>query len=460
MRMETHSLLLVFEYGDIVEMNKFYSLAGAALIIAALMGSATAAIFSLTQTIDDPTATQFAGDQFGAAVAIGGNKLLIGAPGDSTTGFGRGQAHLYDASTGALLRTFNDPAVTSVLGSVVERNQFGDSVAIDGNNLVISASNDSTNGFGAGRAYQFDATTGNLLNTFNDPTPSGSGGFGNSIAINSNNVLIGDQNDDTGGTSGGQVHQFDATTGALLRTFNDPTPTAGGRFGVSVAVDGNNVLIGNENFDTLGTTGQVYQFDATTGALLRTFSDPTPPPSLALGGDSFGKTVAVSGNLILIGDEDDDTNGLNNGQVHLFDATTGALLQTFISPGGPLASNLNFGISVDIDGNNILIGELPTSNIAKSYLFDALTGNLLDVLSYTISTASAFNITVALDGGNALIGFPEENTNGFVVGRAFLFTADDVPVSVVPLPAALPLFGSGLAVMGFFGWRRKRRRTT
>ena len=27
----------------------------------------------------------------------------------------------------------------------------------------------------------------------------------------------------------------------------------------------------------------------------------------------------------------------------------------------------------------------------------------------------------------------------------------------VPLPAALPLFGTGLAVMGFIGWRRKRR---
>jgi len=29
-------------------------------------------------------------------------------------------------------------------------------------------------------------------------------------------------------------------------------------------------------------------------------------------------------------------------------------------------------------------------------------------------------------------------------------------ISVVPLPAALPLFGSGLAIMGFIGWRRKR----
>lgn len=31
------------------------------------------------------------------------------------------------------------------------------------------------------------------------------------------------------------------------------------------------------------------------------------------------------------------------------------------------------------------------------------------------------------------------------------------PVSQVPVPAALPLFGTGLAVMGFVGWRRKRK---
>ncbi|WP_373084491.1 VPLPA-CTERM sorting domain-containing protein [Sneathiella sp.] len=34
---------------------------------------------------------------------------------------------------------------------------------------------------------------------------------------------------------------------------------------------------------------------------------------------------------------------------------------------------------------------------------------------------------------------------------------DDVRISAVPLPAALPLYGAGLAAMGFMGWRRKRK---
>ncbi len=32
-------------------------------------------------------------------------------------------------------------------------------------------------------------------------------------------------------------------------------------------------------------------------------------------------------------------------------------------------------------------------------------------------------------------------------------------VNPVPVPAALPLFGTGLAIMGLFGWRRKRKAT-
>lgn len=43
-----------------------------------------------------------------------------------------------------------------------------------------------------------------------------------------------------------------------------------------------------------------------------------------------------------------------------------------------------------------------------------------------------------------------------------IFTLDDGDVggggpSVVPLPAALPLYGAGLAIMGFIGWRKKRK---
>lgn len=43
-----------------------------------------------------------------------------------------------------------------------------------------------------------------------------------------------------------------------------------------------------------------------------------------------------------------------------------------------------------------------------------------------------------------------------VVGSSGIYSVERVSVPPVPVPAALPLFGTGLAVIGFIGWRRKR----
>lgn len=63
------------------------------------------------------------------------------------------------------------------------------------------------------------------------------------------------------------------------------------------------------------------------------------------------------------------------------------------------------------------------------------------ILSATVNLSSFVNV------------FPDNGFNEFVEVTLNYETA----VSVVPLPAALPLFGSGLAFMGFIGWRRKRK---
>jgi drug/metabolite transporter superfamily protein YnfA len=153
-----------------------------------------------------------------------------------------------------LQRTFDDPTPTSY-------DFFGGSVAVDGSYVLIGASGDNTNGGGVGQAHLFDATTGALLQTFDDPTPTSYDLFGWSVALDSQNVLIGVSGDDTNGGGVGQAHLFNAATGALLRTFDDPTPTSYDFFGGSVAVDGNNVLIGASSDDTNGkNVGQVHLF--------------------------------------------------------------------------------------------------------------------------------------------------------------------------------------------------------
>lgn len=58
-----------------------------------------------------------------------------------------------------------------------------------------------------------------------------------------------------------------------------------------------------------------------------TILNPTPEA-----GDNFGETVARVGNNVLVFASSDNTSAPDVGAVYLMDGTTGALLQTFLSP--------------------------------------------------------------------------------------------------------------------------------
>jgi hypothetical protein len=201
-------------------------------------------------------------------VAISDNLVLLGAPGDSTRGNGVGQAHLLDAATGNFLWTFNDPSPTPPGNPIFGGDGFGSSVAIDGNRVLIGAPYHTVNGVSVGQAHLFDAVSGELLHTFDDPTPSPGyfnsdigDSFGRSVAINGNFVLVGAHGDRTLGNYVGQAHLFDATTGELIKTFNDPHVTDADTFGSAVALDGNHVLIGSPGDDSIADgVGQVHLF--------------------------------------------------------------------------------------------------------------------------------------------------------------------------------------------------------
>ena len=67
----------------------------------------------------------------------------------------------------------------------------------------------------------------------------------------------------------------------------------------------------------------------------------------------------------------------------------------------------------------------------------------------------AINLTTALlTGGPLFLYIGEVGNNGEVAASAI--SISDTPVAT-PLPAALPLFASGAGVLGFLGWRRKRK---
>ncbi|MCA9170341.1 MAG: hypothetical protein KDB23_21835, partial [Planctomycetales bacterium] len=280
------------------------------------------------------------GDRFGRIVSFDDNKVLIGASNVEVNGVaGVGRAYLFDLTSGSLLQTFDDPLPTA-------GGHFGWGAAIDGNNVLVTAYQNDSAGDNVGQAYLFDAVSGDLRQTFRDPTPTDSDEFGHFAALDGNYVIVGAPTDDSHGMNVGQAHLFDVATGILLHTFNNPSPDEEDRFGHSVWVDGENVLIGawgaNEN------RGIAYLYNS-QGDLLQTFHDPTPTDA-----DMFSRELVIDGDLVLIGDMRDDTFGVDVGRAHLFDATTGRLLQSFDTP--TATGNGHFGRSVALDGNAVVIG--------------------------------------------------------------------------------------------------------
>ena len=339
-------------------------------------------------TLDDPTPGSGA---FGREVELSDNYLLVGNPWDNTNFTNAGQAHLFDATTGNLLQTFNDPtagaydylgtslgvsANYTVIGESIYvhvfdtatgnfvmtidnptgdfNSSFGGPIAVSGNYALIGAPSENvqvgqTTNFNIGAAYLYDLTdtnaNTNLIQTFNDPLITDMDYFGGALAIDGNLAVIGSTGHDYSGSSThGQAHVFDIMTGNLVSTLDHPDLVNGANnFGRSVDIDGNYVIVGADGSDQPIEEGQAFVFDAQTGNLLTTIDDPTTGFTQ---GDFFGGSVAISDGLLLVGSERDDFDNTFNGHTYLYDLD-GNLLQTLTNPEPGNSSSFGGGLSFD-----------------------------------------------------------------------------------------------------------------
>ena len=315
------------------------------------------------QTYNNPNAHgTSADDQFGYSVAISGNFLVVGAYCEGEAGGAySGKVYIFDVTTGSLLHTLNNPNAYGTSGD----DQFGYSVSVDGNYAIVGTPLEDDGGITSGKAYIFDATTGSLLRTLNNPnaySTSANDWFGISVAISGNLAVVGAHNEgDAGGAYSGKAYIFDVTTSSLLHTLHNPNAygtSTSDIFGISVAISGNRVVVGALYEDDAGGTnsGKAYIFDATTGSLLHTLHNPSAYDTGA--GDQFGKAVAISGNYAIVGAYgEDDAGGTQSGKAYIFDVTTGSLLHTLHNPNAyGTSANDNFGFSVAISGNRVVVG--------------------------------------------------------------------------------------------------------
>jgi FG-GAP repeat len=242
-------------------------------------------------------------------VAGFGDDVLVGAAGEDIGERDAGAAYLFDGATGQLVLTIQNP--TPAIGDA-----FGSAITSVENNIAIAAAFDGTASVNGGAVYLFDGN-GNLIATLVSPRPVEFSGFGSALAAFGDDLLVAEQRGFTGVRRAGVVHLFDGSTGAFIRSFFNPTPQDFELFGNSLAVSGNNVLVGAlRNIRGNSFLGAAYLFDGTTGALTATFLN--PDRSLQ---DSFANQVAVIGNSVLISSpfqSSDPVNISEDGVAYLF----------------------------------------------------------------------------------------------------------------------------------------------
>jgi len=384
--------------------------------------TADAASFALGDELFKLTASDAAsGDRFGESVAISGNTAIVGSHRDDDAGGSSGSAFLFDATTGSQLFKLT---ASDAAGS----DQFGLSVGISGNAAIVGAKGNGDAGGFSGSAYLFDVATGNQLHKLTASDAEASDVFGISVAISGNRAIVGATGDDDDGSNSGSAYLFDVATGNQLFKLTASDAASGDEFGGSVAISGNVAIVGAYLNDDAGNgSGSAYIFDVTTGNQLfkLTASD-------AISGAHFGTSVAISGTRAVVGAGTDNDVAFTAGSAYIFDVTTGN--QLFKLTASDAAAGDLFGTSVAINGSKAIVGALADDDAGdgsgSAYLFDAATGNQLYKLTASDAVAGAFfGVSVAISADVAIVGADERQALSNS-GSAYLFDAAEAPVPV------------------------------
>ena len=249
-------------------------------------------------------------DRFGYSVAIDGSTIVVGADWDDDAGSQSGSAYVFRTTDNGATWVQTAKLTAS---DATSNDLFGCAVAIYGDTIVVGAyAWTIRGGDGWGSAYVFRTTDGGAtylevaILTASDAAVGDN--FGCSVAIAADTVVVGARFDDVNGNDSGSVYVFRTTDGgatysqvAKLTADRALGHVAGDDFGDSVAIDGATVVVGVKDDDDGGTdSGAAIIFRTSDGGASYvkvaklTASD-------AAADDQFGKSVAIAGDTVVVG---------------------------------------------------------------------------------------------------------------------------------------------------------------
>jgi len=307
-------------------------------------------------------------DNFGDSVATSGNWILVGAPGDDEVDNATGAAYFFLADE--MLTTFTEVQKATVAdfpGVTPNRlSRMGSTVAIDGITAAIGQPLES----GGGGVFIYtldlcDGPTGSWVPTefvtSNDLTSRDE--FGVSIALSGDTLLVGARRDDDRGSDTGAVYQF-KRVGGNWNQIQKIVPGDTERLdqvGYGVDLDLTSFAFGAPgDDDTASGAGAAYFYRRTIGDLFF-FSDKVTSVDTE-SGDAMGRSIAIKGSdvrTLLVGADLSDAVARDAGAVYVFQTPAGSnefsQVLELTHPDEP-KRNDRFGQEVAIDGEVGLIG--------------------------------------------------------------------------------------------------------
>ena len=427
----------------------------------------------------------FGNDWFGASVAVYGDTIVVGAPRDDTTaGLDAGSLYVFARSGSTWTQQQHLLAADGAAN-----NELGYSVSLYADTVVAGAQIGNVGGQQAGSAYVFvrSGTTWSQQQKLYASDGALGDSFGTSVSVNVDTVIVGAPDDDTsGGFNAGSAYVF-VRSGATWSQQQKLTASDGADsdfFGWSVSVFGDTAVVGAFNADTPGmSAGAAYVFVrggtawaqhqklvASDGAsphqfghavsisgdtlVVGAFQDVAPSGASAgsayvffragttwteqqklmasdrMWSDSFGVSVSVSGDTLVVGAHLDDTaRGLDAGSVYVFVRSgSGWAEQQKVVPldGAP---NDQFGFTVSLSGDTVVIGAPAVdvaagANAGSAYVF-ARSGTAWTQQQKLLASDGAagdlFGGSVSISLDTVVVGARSADSPGADAGAAYVF---------------------------------------
>lgn len=284
----------------------------------------------VTKLVPDPGNT---GDQFGRAVAIDGDYIVIGAQWDDDAGNDRGAAYVFRRTPAAASPWTRDGKLTADDGAF--RDFFGQTVAVSGTRIAVGAPDDHTdlNGSDSGSVYVFDrnAQSGAWFQTDKLIADDGASNdiFGTALAMDGNWIIAGaPEHNPAGINNAGAAYVFrrssqDGLWSQVAKLTADDAD-ASDEFGLAVALAGTTAIVGAPFDDDSGNAGgSAYVFERNAGTQQWNQTDKLVANDASLG-NRFGNSVALTASRALVGAHWEDEASDDGGAAYLFERPFGS----------------------------------------------------------------------------------------------------------------------------------------